>query len=201
MAGLAFVVGEEDHRLTIGRNVRCPVVQIVGGDLLGTGAIRMHAPDLHIPAAIGIEVNVLAVRRVIRVVVNFGACGEGRLGSTVRGDGVDVSAAALDGAGEENRPAIRRPAMPVGAWILGDESRRSSAGRDDVDMRLRLVRAAATDCQPLAVRGKTMTSVAPGEGGNIERLGSAALCGTLPEASILTEDEVGAILRPVGRLG
>lgn len=61
MAGDFFLVGEENHLLAIGGEVREPIVEVVEGDLLLLAAIGMHAPDLHVAGALGIEINVFAI--------------------------------------------------------------------------------------------------------------------------------------------
>src|ERR1700761_5668432 len=61
VTGCAFVVGEDEDRFAIGRGMRRPVDEVVGGDLLGVGAVGEHAPDLHGAAAIGVEVEIFAV--------------------------------------------------------------------------------------------------------------------------------------------
>src|SRR5205823_1072914 len=61
--------GNEHHRLAVWRDVREPVVEIIVGDLLLSASVWSHPPDLHSSASRRVEVDVLAVGRVLRAVV------------------------------------------------------------------------------------------------------------------------------------
>ena len=69
MPGDIFFVSEEDHPLAIRRDVREPVVELIRRNLFLAASVRPHAPDLHAAGALGVEVNVVAVRRVLGPVV------------------------------------------------------------------------------------------------------------------------------------
>ena len=61
---------DEHHELAIRGDVREPVVAaVVGGDLFLLAAIRLHAEDLHLAGAVGIEINVLAIGGEFRAVL------------------------------------------------------------------------------------------------------------------------------------
>ncbi len=64
-----FVEGDDGHKFAVGRDVGKPVVVFVVGDLFLRGAIGMHAPDLHLTGADGIEVDKLAVGRIFGAVI------------------------------------------------------------------------------------------------------------------------------------
>src|SRR5207302_8448456 len=93
--------------------MRKPVVVIAGCDLFLLTAVGFHPPDLHRAAPFRVEVDVLAVGRVVRAVVQTGRCGELLFVPTLDRDGVDVEL-AVSFAAKGERLAIRRPAMPVG---------------------------------------------------------------------------------------
>src|SRR6266576_270046 len=63
-----------DDPLSVGRDMREPVVEAVVGDLLLTAPVRAHPPDLHPSGARRVEVDVFAVGRVLRPIVQT-ACG------------------------------------------------------------------------------------------------------------------------------
>jgi hypothetical protein len=69
MADYIAPVGEENHPLAVGRDVREPIVVIVEGDLFLIAAVGVHAPDLHVAGALGVEVDVLAVGRILGAIV------------------------------------------------------------------------------------------------------------------------------------
>src|SRR3984893_11329123 len=111
MAGHVRTVSEEYHPLTIGRNVRKPVIEIVGENLLLLAAIGLHAPDLHMSGAFGVEVDVVAVRRVFGAVIQAFGRGQARLFAARYGDRVNIKVAiALADKGE--RLAVGRPTSP-----------------------------------------------------------------------------------------
>jgi hypothetical protein len=75
------LIGKEGDPFAIGRRVRKPVARvIVIGDLNGIGAISVNAPDLHVTAAHGIEIDIFAVRRIVRRAIKTRHIGEAHLG-------------------------------------------------------------------------------------------------------------------------
>src|SRR5713101_7535302 len=81
-------------------------------DLFLLASIRAHPPDLHVPGAFGVEVNVLAVRRVFRAIVQSLGGRQLFLFAARRRNGVDVEL-TIPLADESQRLSVRRPAMPV----------------------------------------------------------------------------------------
>src|SRR3989449_5772650 len=79
--------------LAVGRNVREPVVEAVVRDLLLGGPIGSHPPDLHPSAARRVEVDVRAVGRELRSVVQSRRGRQADLIATGDGDLVDVQLA------------------------------------------------------------------------------------------------------------
>ena len=81
--------------------MRKPVVEVVGENLLLLAAVRLHPPNLHVPGALGIEIDVLTIGRVFGAIVEaFGSC-EARLITAGNRDCVDVEIAiALADEGE-----------------------------------------------------------------------------------------------------
>ena len=67
-----------------------PVVVVVGGYLLLIATVCVHAPDLHQPCPHRIEVDELAIGRIIGTVVQTNRGCQLRLFAAVSRDGVDV---------------------------------------------------------------------------------------------------------------
>src|ERR1700722_5996057 len=108
----ALVISEKHHPLSVGRDVWKPVVEIVMRNLLLLASIRMHAPDLHMPGAFGIEVDIFPTWRILRSVVQSLGGGQSHLVAARRRNRVDIEiAVAL--SHERQRLPIRRPAVPV----------------------------------------------------------------------------------------
>src|SRR5580658_407997 len=93
MARDALVISKKYHPLSIRRDVREPVIEIVVRDLLLLASIRMHAPDLHVPGAFGIEVNEFTVRRIFRAVVQSLSGSQSRLISASHRNRIDIEVA------------------------------------------------------------------------------------------------------------
>src|ERR1035441_2342186 len=113
MAGDVLLIREEDHRLAIRRDVGEPVVEAVEGDLLLGAAVGVHAPDLHAAAALGVEVDVLAIGRIFGTIVEALGSSEASLFTSAYRDGVDVELAVTLGTVGECL-AVGRPTMPIG---------------------------------------------------------------------------------------
>src|SRR2546427_8751391 len=69
MAFHAGVISQEHHLLPVRRNVRKPIIVSAKSYLPLLASIRAHPPDLHVPGAFGVEVNVFSIWRVFRAVV------------------------------------------------------------------------------------------------------------------------------------
>src|SRR5690242_20610325 len=93
----------------------------------------MHAPNLHGAAALGVEVDELAIRRIFGAVVEAFRGGEARFGTAGSRNRVDVKVAVAL-ADERQCFSVRRPSMPV-TWTMpwfGDAFRRATRGRNDI---------------------------------------------------------------------
>src|ERR1041385_9243603 len=69
MTGHSLVIRQERQPLAVWRRVREPIVELIGRDLFLLRAVGFHSPDLHTPGAFGIEIEPVAVRRVVRAVI------------------------------------------------------------------------------------------------------------------------------------
>jgi hypothetical protein len=69
--GGIYIGGEREINdpLPVRRKVREPVVVGIKGNLLLTGTIRLHAPDLHRAGADRVEIDPFAIRAEFRAVV------------------------------------------------------------------------------------------------------------------------------------
>ena len=63
--------------------MRCPVDTVVAGESFGASAIKVHAPDLHGPGAVGVEVDNVAVCGDVRIVRDARARGQGALARAI----------------------------------------------------------------------------------------------------------------------
>src|SRR3954468_8233245 len=99
---------------------------ILIGDLLGRRAIGLHSPDLQLAGARRIEIDELAVRRVVRSVIQS-IRGQPMLGTAVdwHGENVSFAGAALS---ECKALTVRSAGMKVtGRRGVGDPARCSTA--------------------------------------------------------------------------
>ena len=83
-------VGKKNNPPAVRRRMGEPVVVIVGRDLFLVRAVRLHAPDLHQTGALGIEVNIFPVRRIIRAVIQTRRRRQPRFLPAAGGNGVNV---------------------------------------------------------------------------------------------------------------
>src|SRR5271163_2195990 len=159
MSADVSLIGEEDHPLSVGRNVREPIVVAVGSDLLLFRAVGLHAPDLHHAGALGIEINIFSIGRIFGAVVEALGGGETRFFASGGGNGVDVKiAVAFPDKGESS--AVRRPAMPIRGRTLGDAPGSTAGERNDVHDGAMLFLRLIADGQLLAVRRNSVVVVA-----------------------------------------
>src|SRR2546427_2010449 len=153
--------------------MRKPVIPVVERDLLLTRAVRPHAPDLHGAGTVRTEVNPLPVRRVIRPIIEPLRGGQARLAAAGDGNCVNVDlAAALRAVGE--RPAIRRPAVPVRRSRLRDELRRAAGDGQRVDARAPVAFRLIADGELRAVGRDPVVVVAARSGARFDELRLAA---------------------------
>src|SRR5262245_19451778 len=117
--------------------MREPVVVLVGRDLLLVAAVGLHAPDLHPAGAIRVEVDGFAVGGELWAVVQPLGRRQAFLLAAFGGNAVYVELAVALTA-EDERLAVRRPAVPVGWPRRRDELGRAAGDRQRVDERLAL---------------------------------------------------------------
>src|SRR5436309_1951111 len=55
-------ISEKHHPLAVRRNMRKPIILFVEENLLLLATVGLHAPDLHVAGALGVEVNIFTVR-------------------------------------------------------------------------------------------------------------------------------------------
>src|SRR5437867_4818266 len=133
--GHVLLVGKKDHPLSIRRNMRKPVVVIVVENLLLLAAVSLHAPNLHVPGALRVEINVLTIWRIFRTVVqSFRSCTSSFIAS---GDGnrVDIKVAVAL-TNECKSLSVWRPAMPIRRRVLRDSARLATGDRKNVYERI-----------------------------------------------------------------
>src|ERR1700687_5546628 len=107
-----FVEAQKHHPLSIRRNVREPVVVVVGKDLHLLAAVGLYSPNMHVPGALGIEINVLPIRRIFRPIVESRCCRQSLLLATFHWNCVNVKiAVALPNKRQSS--SVGRPPMPV----------------------------------------------------------------------------------------
>src|ERR1700722_14644854 len=122
MARNAFVISEEHHPLSVRRDVRKPVIEIIMRNLLLLAPIGMHAPDLHVPGALGIEINKFPVRRIFWPVVQSLGGGPPRLLAARRRNRIDIKIARRLARGTPGpcRPrASRARTKVISPWFAG----------------------------------------------------------------------------------
>src|SRR5208283_472912 len=197
MAGHVGVVGEEDHPLAVGGNVGKPVVVIVGENLLLLAAVGLHAPDLHVTGALGVEVDIFSVRGVFGTVVLALCRGKAGFFTSCRGNGVDVDFAfAFTDEGE--RLSVGRPSVPVGRRLLGEASRCSAGDGDDVNEGFVILLRIVADGKLRAVGGNAVIVVAACGQAGVENFRLTAVYGKALDAAVAIDEECAAVASPVG---
>src|SRR2546423_1606376 len=92
--------------------MRKPVVKRIRGHLFLLATIGLHPPDLHAARSVGIEVNKLAVRGVVRPIIESFSRSQALLFAPIERDCIDVKLAVSFGTVGEGGPVGRR-AMPI----------------------------------------------------------------------------------------
>src|SRR5262245_6064572 len=132
MAFHIFLIRKEYQPFAVRRGVSEPVVVFVGDDGFLAAAVGMHAPNFHFSGAVGVEVDVFTVGRILRAVVEAGRGGEALFATAGCGDGVDVELAVALGTIRQ-RLAVRRPAVPIGRREWRDFARLAAGDWQNVD--------------------------------------------------------------------
>src|SRR5579885_3315945 len=112
--------------------MRKPILHVVAGHLLGlhialSGSAGWDAPDVPTAGTVGVEVDPLAIGRVIRAVIVAGASGQTLLRAALYGNAVDVEIAVALPA-ERKRLPVRRPAMEIAGLPFRDLLRLAAGG-------------------------------------------------------------------------
>src|SRR5437899_12271549 len=115
--------------------MRKPIVLLPKCHLFLLASVRAHSPDLHVSRALGVEVNVLPVRRIIGTVIQSLGGGQPRLFSARCRNRIAVEL-AVSLTNERQCLPIRRPSMPVGRRLLRDPPRSSSRDRHTARKRV-----------------------------------------------------------------
>src|SRR5262245_42926325 len=111
-----------------------PVVVIIDGDLRLLASIGLHSPDLHPARSLGVEIDILAVRRVVGAIVQTRRRGKTLLFSAFNRNCVDIEL-IVPLTAEGQCLAVCRPSVPVGWSKLSDPPRRAASRRQNVDQR------------------------------------------------------------------
>src|SRR5579872_700316 len=146
--------------------MRKPILQFIAGDALGlsiagTSAAGRESPNVPAAGTIGIDINPVAIRRIIGAVVVGRVRCHLLLSPTVYGDTKDIEVTAVPLADEGQPFAIRRPAVKITGMIRGEEARFCAAfGCSDEYLRLWRQTILCGECQQLAVRRQAVVVVA-----------------------------------------
>src|ERR1700722_18705132 len=132
MTGHLGTISEENHPLAVWRDVRKPVIEIIGEDLLLLASVGFHSPDLHTAGALGVEINIFTVRRIFGTIVEAFGGREPCLFSAGRRNRIDIEV-SLTLANERQRFTVGRPAVPIRWRLLRDAARRAAGDGNDVD--------------------------------------------------------------------
>ena len=87
--------------------------------------------------------------------------------------------------------------MEVRRWILGQQTRLTSSGGDDINAGLELIWRAAANGKPFAIGRKAVTSGAPGRIAGVNHGCLAARCGDCPNVAVSIKDQGLPISGPV----
>ncbi len=159
VAGHARVIGEKDHPFPVRRNVRKPVVGLIRQNLFLLASVRLHAPDLHPPRALGVEIDELAVRRIFGAVIQSRCGGEADFLPAGYRNRIDIEVAVALPR-KRDRLSIRRPSMPVRRRVLGNLPRRSASERRDKDGREMVRAGLIAERDRLAIRRDAVIVIA-----------------------------------------
>ena len=118
----------------------------------------MHAPDLHMPGALGIEVNIIPVRRVLRPVVETFSGGQTRLLSAGRGNRVMSKPPLRCPVNASVFPSGDHPCQYEGEFCVTAVASRRRRAQDKCATVIRLRRVA--EGQPLPIGRNSVIVVA-----------------------------------------
>src|SRR5262245_50377244 len=112
-----------------------PVVKFVFGDLFLVASIRFHAPDLHRPGPVGVEVYEFPIGGVFGTIIEALGGGKSLFLTAFSGNRVNVEFRIAFGAIGQSR-TIRRPPVPIGRSKRCDLLRSSTFNGHGIDYRL-----------------------------------------------------------------
>src|SRR5260370_25920358 len=124
MTGHSCLERDEYNPFPVGRRMGKPIIEIVRSQWCLVAAIGLHPPDLHRARALGIEINELSVRRIVRSIIETFGVGEAFFLPAFDRDRINIEfAIAL--AAEGNRQTVRVPPIPVTASSRSNLARRT----------------------------------------------------------------------------
>ena len=176
--------------------MRKPVrVFLVARHLRLVRAVGVHPPDLHDAGAHRVEPDA-PVGRVVRPIVEARRRGEPALVAALDRNRVDV-VLALAPCAVGQRPAVRRPAVPVRRAVLGNQTGLAAGRGHDVDQRVAFGRVA--DGEPRAIGREAVVVVAARGRPRVEQPRCPISERQHEDPPALVEEERLPIPRPVGR--
>ncbi len=177
-----------------------PVVQLVVGQLLLLGPVGPHPPDLHGAAANGVEVDVCAIRRVLRSVVESRGIGQADLRATLHRNFVDVVITpTLRGIGKIT--VVVRPSVQVRRPLVRDLLRRPTLYGHRINDGLAVVLfGVMADREHRPVERNYMVVIVAGSEVRVDDLRLPRCEIESVEQSVVVVDECLAVGRPIRRL-
>ncbi len=109
-----------------------PVIKLIIGDLFLLTPIWLHAPDLHGARAIGVEIDMFAIRRKFRAIVQTFGIGQTDFLPAFCRNFINIKLPVSFGRINQ-KFAIGRPAVQIRRSLLGDWLRFAPSNRKRVD--------------------------------------------------------------------
>ena len=163
-------IADVHHLHAVRRDVGEPVFESIAHNhlrlrIVGTCAIERKTPDRFLAGPIGVDVDPLAVRRVVRAVVLVDIGGELLLRASVGGHAVNVIlAAAVALRHEGKRLVIRRPAVKIAGRLGRHQLDIAAVGVCEKDLRafMRGSRGGEGDLLPIGRDGLIVVALKVG---------------------------------------
>lgn len=200
---IAYVIGDVDHLLPIGRDMGEPSVSVsIEGHLRLLASVGFHAPDLHQTCPNAIEPDVLSVRAVFRAIIESEGVGQLLLFSAAGWDSVDVcSFLVVAKCAICQGLAIGTPAMQIAGTLGCDESRFAAIDGQDIDIRApaSFTVVSSANCKPFPVEREDVVVVAFVHLPGVNQLNFAfAFCAYFINEATRVEVDPSAVARPIG---